>query len=774
MEERYIELIAVGHSFGESISMNVLEQKGPMFIEEPFDLQLQISSKGATLEMRPGELRGFEPSSEPLRIETEGKEFFCQLPLVPVGKPGPSLVRVVIKGDQYFATLAISEFDVKLLPPRVALSITDAPIHWDAGGSLIFRVGISCGRSRRVKGQLKLSLTGVEGSSGPVYEASLPVSIRGTDEVEFDIPTWDIHTPEGSLDVDLFFEDENRSVHERFRDAIIVEEGPETEEENGTASKPVVEMDEDEIPKYLSVVNARFDPDNAPPGTSVRFRLEISRGEGLEGDVEGKLEMGPGMEFPFKVPAGSESTEIKVRLPDSIRGPTTPILTLNPSGMEPVRTVLTRSLTIRGTGQMVVRKIDHFDISDGTGSPQKDLLYPGETVSRRRSMGEFEVLDLTTGRHLCLYRGEVVLGPGWDVSLTEDAFSHLIALELRDSLLDPEHFRELRKGLDELGRFSRMMLSGECTPGDLDKWWKAPSVRKKADRAEGLVGSLLKRFGPDGMLVNPLKRVKGETNDPVPIIQNHLTSLLLLEDLGDGPRDYLELLIRELRSSPTPNLELARKVHHRILSDVRGALDEITGEGDRTGDVIHLLLALVLSQLVRIEVLSTWSDPAIAPWDELRIERQRSIKGEIGSLMDLAGSLIRIHRTMLQRIVAYRSNMRTRSELHRSSRMRLSPSTRAPSGDFGEEWRGSIRFEMVKGSSASVYVPFIGLPGPSWSLVSPPSTRDGNIYTLEPMKTREDGTMVLDLIVSSPPDQGKDPLLLVYLSPPDTRLEVEP
>jgi hypothetical protein len=276
------------------------------------------------------------------------------------------------------------------------------------------------------------------------------------------------------------------------------------------------------------------------------------------------------------------------------------------------------------------------------------------------------------------------------------------------------------------------------------------------------------------LLKDPSKRVKGKTNDPVPIIHNHLCSLLRLEEMGEGPKDYLELLIREMRSTSLKDIEQARRVHHRLLSDSRAMLDAITGEGDRTREVIDLLLALILSHLVRIEMFSAWSDPAIGTWDELRIERQRSIKGEIGSLLDLALSLNRIHRAILQRIDAYRSNMRVRSGLSWSSKGILSSSTRAPAGDLGEEWRGSIRIDMGKGSSGSIFVPHIRLPAPSWTMVAPLSTRDGNEYTLEPVKCKDDGSLVLDISVSSPPDPGSGPVMLIHLIPPETRLEVEP
>ncbi|MGA1847795.1 MAG: hypothetical protein ACMUHB_00515, partial [Thermoplasmatota archaeon] len=563
------------------------------------------------------------------------------------------------------------------------------------------------------------------------------------------------------------------SIDEHLENAVLVEGDIPAEEEPSPSLTPS-SSGEGEEHREISLLSARFVPETASSGSSVLFRVEVSRTEAMEGEIKGKLELGPGKEWGFTIPPGAVGTEVELRIPKGMRGPATPVLTLDSSDMQPLRTVLHRSLILKGTGRIEVRKIDHLRSDEGAPTPYSELLYPGEKVVRRRSMGDMEVLDLTTGRHLYLHRGQVVLGPGWDTSLTDEALRLVMALEIRDSILDPDRFRELRKGIEELGRFSRMTIGKKHGTGENEDWDRYPPGNPKGHPGDGLMGTLFKRSLSGSLLEDPRKRVKGETNDPVPILHNHIVSLLGLEDIGDGPKDYLEHLVREMRSTTPTDLDHARWVHHGLLSYANRMLDDITGEGDRSNELVFLLLALVLSHLVRIEIFSGWSDPAVNPWDELRIDRQRSLKGEIGSMLDLVASLNRIHRTLLQRIEGYRSNMRTRTEVSRSAKSRLSSATTPPSGDFGDDWRGSIRIDMGKTSAGTVLLPSIMLPGPSWSLVSPASKREGNIHTLEPARCREDGILVIETTVSSPTDPGTEPVMLLHLSPMDTRLEVEP
>ncbi len=774
MEERYVELIAVGHSIGESISMNILEPEGPVHLETTMDLRLQISYSGAPLELKLGETRGFEPSSDPVIGHETEEQVTYSIKMEPTGAPGPSIVRVVIKGDQYFATLALSEFNVKFHPPRVSISLPGSTIKASPADTVSIPVRMSCGKSQRVKGMLEFSLTSNKGvDPATVFEGSLPVSFRGSYQFRLEIPIKELGVHEGALDLHLLFEDGKLSIDEHLENAILVE-GATPGEEEPVPSLARSSSGDLEEPREISLLSASFVPETASPGSSVVFRVEVSRTDLMDAEIKGRLEFGPGREWGFIIPPGAVKTELEVRIPKGMRGPATPVLTLETSEMEPLRTVLHRSFTLKGTGRIEVRKIEHMVMDEGTPTPHSELLYPGEKVVRKRNMGEMEVLDLTTGRHLYLHKGKVVLGPGWDTSRTDEALRLVMALEIRDSILDPDRFRELRKGLEELGRFSRMTMAKKHRSREPEDWDKDLPGIPKGDPGDGLVGTLVKRSLSGSLLDDPRKRAKGETNDPVPILHNHIISLLGLEDTGDGSKDYLEHLVREMRSPTQIDLDHARWVHLGLLSHAKSMLDDITGEGDRSSELVYLLLALVLAHLVRIEIFSSWSDPAVNPWDELRIERQRSLKGEIGSMLDLVASLNRMHRTLLQRIEGYRKNMRTRTEVSRSAKGRISSSTRPPSGDFGDEWRGSIRIDLGKTSAGSLLVPTIMLPGPSWNLVSPASTREGNIYTLEPARCREDGILIIETTVSSPPDPGADPELLLHLSPIDTRLEVEP
>jgi hypothetical protein len=182
---------------------------------------------------------------------------------------------------------------------------------------------------------------------------------------------------------------------------------------------------------------------------------------------------------------------------------------------------------------------------------------------------------------------------------------------------------------------------------------------------------------------------------------------------------------------------------------------------------------LVISALLRIESITTWTDPAIGAWDELRIERQRMLKKEISSLFDLLDDLTSSSITVKRRLSSYRSNMKTRRRLVLISRMQKGPSDWIFEGEGGDTWIGNRTIQMGPASEGMAIVASIKLPNLSWNLVSPPSERDGSLFILPPRKVQKGGRFDLELKITAPSNPPSSQDGLVYLMPEEYRMEVE-
>ncbi len=635
LEERSIELIAGGHSIGESFDLEVTTPDGDQNIGSVFNLFfvctipdgkeppiLKISRSNGLdcpeAELRPGEIQG-------------GKVKYM-LPLILSGDPGRSMLRLIVKGDRYFATLGLVDINLEVRPPRTTFSLVDGPIRWDGGPGKKLNIRMSNLVGSRVRGDLNVSLV-PHGDTPSLQDRKLNISYKGTKEMELELD--ELGSVHGELDL-VFKLRTKESLETSTLDRCIKISS------EGAISDEAPIMEEKGSP-YLNILSARFDPGTIQPGSRTIFFLDIERENGLEGEVTGSIRIGS-KEIPIRIPIGETTFRMELTIHSRMKGPVTPVLKLECQGSEPVRSVLSKSLVLKGSSQLDIRLVSVLDAQPDQKVEHSRLLFPGETVVGSRSLKESSVMDLSTGRHLYLHKGSVVFGPGWDPAMTDEAMMGIFALEFREMTLSPEVIRKMRKGADRVSLSTRVIntLGGSDYP-DMEK-----SI---------IIGPLLSRIKEKGGLKTPKVRVKGLTNDPVPIIHNHISSLMSNVVSGKNSAEYLEHLIQDMRSAPSPPISASGQVMKALVNIINERIVSLTDDRMDRSTLIDLYLGAIIFSLVRIEVLSSWTDPVLGAWDELRIERQRALKMEINSLLDLMGSLVDAHTSLVERSGYYKDNM---------------------------------------------------------------------------------------------------------------------
>lgn len=763
MEERVIELIARGHSIGESIELTA-EIAKRFSIGSPSEIKLHFGGldDDTHLDLAPGDVEGFDEES--LTIERlEGSDHPTSITIVPSGRTGPCVLKILVKGDLYGATLAIHEIDIEVHLPDLEMTLVEHPINVSEEGPVTIPVKLHLPGSEKFSGDIQLVL--LDGSDRPIVKMDPQnISFKGSRTVELDVGILDI----GTYSIKVKARNKRSSNSEIFRDALIFDPKRTDDVETGAEHLAISK----ELP--IRIVSVRFDPREVPPGGKTDLHLELDRKDVTGSALECKLNIGKIMEHLI-IPEGEASTKISVRIPETVRpGSPTAIINISQEGETLAREVIPRALIITGTSEMTITLSTPSDLSDDRNGPFQSYMFPGESVRSKEERGSYGILNLTSGRHLFLREGNVVLGHRWDEGSTADVFSDLIAHEVAETFLEPKLHRILRKEIEGAGKVGVLsLMDAHDEIGSDDMWELDPPLHEAGSGGSMAEAVIVRSSSRDGSILS-LARSKGLKTDPIPSIVNDIDTILDLgKDLG-YLKDHYERLIREFRSQKEgPSRTATMSAHFTCLKGARKALDKLVNKDDRINGVREFIFYLITSSLVRIETLTHWTGPAMGSWDELRVERQRELKREISGLFDMIDAITSLTISMRKRLRSYKTNMEVRRNISALSRIKMIGGDKTISGTGGEIWKRKLVMDIGKEGENMEVIISLMLPSLSWNLVSPPSERDGPLFILPTTRVGKGGILEVDLEISSPSNPSSTQNTIMYIVPSFVRLEVE-
>jgi hypothetical protein len=770
VEERIIELVAKGHSIGESLEVKIEAGKDHSIGAES-EITIQLSGKDETsaFELSLSKTDGFEKDGillDPPEID-HGVSTFV-LKAVPIGKPGPSILRIIVKGELYSATLGIQEIDLNIKPPTMDIELIGGPLVVSAEERSLLPIKLKMPGHSKFKGEVSLEMLDQKGRNMDLQGGDPKhVSFKDSRTIEFNILPSTI--PQGSYSIRVEVREKDSTFSRVLPDAVeIINEGD-------WEIKDVPDIKEEGKDRDIRLISFKFDPSEVSPGSVTEMDLEIERSEALESPLDLSLSLGRKKIMELKIVQGLEHIKDRIKVPSDLRsGEVTAVLTISSPEKILLREVRPRSLIIKGTSHLNFRMATPSDISDIDRKDNEEYLFPGEYIRSRRKFGQIEIWALNSGRHLYIYEGKVVLGTEWDDDLTDEVLIRLLAIELAERYIQPDLHRRLRRGINEAISIGSFSLGDPSKYGneevELDKL-----VKDLPECAVGPIsGSVIKRSaGRNGHIMSRSK-MKDLRSDPIPSIVNDIGIILSLENFKQDLKDHYEDIIREFRSAKErPDRAATATAHAICMIGVRSALDKMVHEGKMTEGIAELIFHLITSSLIRIECLTTWTDPALGSWDDLRIERQRMLKKEISSLFDLLDDLINYSRSINRRFSSYRSNMNVRRRLALISRIDKGLSDWTFGGEGGETWVGKRTIQMGSEAGGMDIEASIKLPSLSWNLVSPPSERDGSLFILPVEKVPPNGKYEMELKITAPSNPPSSQEGLIYLIPKENKMEVE-
>jgi hypothetical protein len=303
------------------------------------------------------------------------------------------------------------------------------------------------------------------------------------------------------------------------------------------------------------------------------------------------------------------------------------------------------------------------------------------------------------------------------------------------------------KGLPPFTRYTADQISGE-------KSKKGGSSGSKGGGLAAAVDKLLEGARLDDSDHDPASDLKKVVEGAIKDMKGRDRELPV--DVG------LEVIASLLRRMFT-SLQILQKTKKRNALDYAGWRSHIR----------EMIFDLIALNLVKAEIISTWSDPAIFSWDELRVLRQRSLKREVTAALDLVDLLGRIYDTSRERIKALRSNMEIRRTIKALTSVR-SVGDSSLKGTSGDVWNGRIKLRNEGSRADSTVTGSILLPAGNWQLISPKARGGDLIRDLGALVLPASGDMVIDMEVKPPGDFSGEARAFLYLCPVKTELEVEP
>ena len=539
-------------------------------------------------------------------------------------------------------------------------------------------------------------------------------------------------------------------------------------------------------------------PRDVQPGGKVRVNMDFELNRDLFGLVRGVLRID-----------GAAGQDVQIDLTDR-KGHYERSLQIGPSVKEGdhalevevfrgeellFHEVRTGSLRVRGESALDLMIRTPLDLALVLREPSVGHLLPGETLAGRERSGDLEVLRSSTGRHLLIFKGDLVLSCNFPKEREPSAKRAFIAHTFQRSFFDPSFSKSVLKAIDR--QDSVLSLCSQCgrrSGGEKGPPGRNEGLPKGGRPSEGRSFSeeylpFLRTLDSKGDMERRIKEKPSYSKDFEDIWEGigGLFSPSSLDDKGRDParslRGAVDRIAGSLRSRKAPaDANRMKEALHTALCRTRTALEQelsISEPGKATsvsveGLVRTLLFHMIAAHLLRLEILGSWTDPAVGAWEELRIERQRALKSETNQLFDLLSRISDIHRTAKDRYGAYSRNMVLRSSIEAFKGLKVEMGRSPLSGIGGETWSGRIVMSQSAIGSEMEVRPYIRLPGPGWQLLSPGSTAEGAFLALETVKVPQGGTASLEIRILTPQSAPKSSTALLYLTVGPRRLEVEP
>ncbi len=551
-----------------------------------------------------------------------------------------------------------------------------------------------------------------------------------------------------------------------------------------------IEVDEEEIfhgdlliqrRQGVKIINGYCSPGTTMPGSSVLIGLSYEMTEEGE-DTTAVITLGGRRTIQVRLPLESTegSLEKEVDIPGEWREGQHPMeVSIERGGERIARELFPRALILRSDSSLIFESATPLDLHDAKLDELTRYLLPEERVDSTERTGDLEVIELSTGRRIYRWQGSIVHGRGW----TDEGGPHLISAAFAHFLLHLLRNNRSLKRMDDmidhagsgLHRFGSKDPIKASRPGDgyLEKI-KRP--KQKGDKSEDGSftmsvlnasgdGDLFGYSGPEGDIGDLSSAVSdlmsGEMKEPLKeVLEKRIKRMKgARADVGRGPLEHsLKVTLNGMRSSLS------------YLRDISGEEDDIDEIGKRMGALISHISA---SSLIRIEMLSSWTNEAMGSWDDLRVQRQRYLKKEINRLLEFASLLDRLFTTVKERLEAYDTNMVLRNSLERISHLEIVPQTEGIHGSGGKIWKGRITLrskhgEGVHGSG------WIHLPSSGWHLLSPKGEQEGRGYGIGPIHVPRDGSVDIDMEIKPPSSPEPSSKGLFFMSPNSIHLEAEP
>ncbi len=531
----------------------------------------------------------------------------------------------------------------------------------------------------------------------------------------------------------------------------------------------------------VEIINGYCSPGTTMPGSSVLIGLSYKMVEEVE-DTTAVITLGGRKTLQVRLPleSGEGSVEKEIDIPREWREGQHPMeISIERGGERIARELFPRALILRSDSSLIFEMATPLDIHDGKKDELTRYLLPDERVDSTDRTGDLEVIELSSGRNIYRWRGSIVHGRGWTdeggPNLRSAVFAHFLLRVLRNN----RSLKRIDKMIDQAGsglyRFGSKDPIKASRPGDgyLEKIKRSKQKGKKSD-AGTFTGSVLNapmdgdHFGYSGSKgdIGDLSSgisdlIRGEMKKPLrEILEKRIKRMKgARADIGRGPLEQsLKVTLKGMRSSLS---------YIRDLSKEQADINEI---GERMGALIFHMSA---SSLIRIEMLSSWTNEAMGSWDDLRVQRQRYLKKEINRLLEFASLLDRLFTTVEERLEAYNTNMVLRNSLERISHLEIVPQTEGIHGSGGKIWKGRITLrskhgEGVHGSG------WIHLPSSGWHLLSPKGEQEGRGYAIGPIHIPRDGSIDIDLECRSPSSPEPSSKGLLFMMANSIHLEVEP
>jgi len=764
LEERSIELIAKGHSVGESLGMVLKVEEAPS-IGRTMELTLEFPEleDGEELELIKGDVKGFDPVGMIIeRKMTDEGLTTAAMKIVPTGKHGPTMVEVTVKGETYGATLSIQRMDLMIHPPQVEISLVEGGMEVIGPGDHMIPVKLKLPAGSKFKGDVHLSI--VDGSDRTVSEVlSKNISFKGSRTVEMGLDLPELHQRIYSLKVDVTTKGRTRS--RIFEDALhyVGELVDGNDQAMGQEKDP-----EEDGPRSVSFT---FRPREVSPGQGTEMRLEVERPVEVEGELSVSIKLGKETFHDLSIPVDSSILNRSIQISDRVgTGNITAIINVSDESGSLFREVVPRALTVSGQSRLEIELATPHDLKDIGKDGFEAYLFPGESVRSRSISNGLEVITLTTGRHIFLQDGTLVLGHGWEGQRTGETFDHFMGMMITEVLLETSLHRNLRKEMERAGKVGVCSISGK----DGKDPWGDIDGRCDAANVPMISGSILARYSSSEKNLMTLGKAKGVKVDPIPSIVNDIDDLFSSDDKVEDLKGKYEELIRQFRTNKEArDRSSSIRAHQIALKMAREALEGLRSEKDQVRSAKQLLFSVIIADLIRIETLTHWTNDEMSAWDELRVERQRMLKREISGLFDMLDGISSISTSLRKRLLNYKTNMTTRKVLSSLTNVRLVKGRDGFSGKGGEPWKGRIVIDIGKDSIGSEIACALRLPGLSWNLTDPVSQRDGPLFIFPDERIDTTGRIEMELNIAPPSVTSANQNAVFYIHPVYTRLEVE-